>query len=77
MHEENVLSSWLRESTQGKAEEVEDMRKRTKEEETKSGNIVVEGEMERVTVDRERVCFEPLLCCLSEMFPRRTWWKGR
>ena len=27
MHEENFLSSWLREDTEGKAEEVEKMRK--------------------------------------------------
>ena len=37
MHEDIFFSSWLREDTEGKAEEVEEMRKRTKEEETKSG----------------------------------------
>ena len=33
----NFLSSWLREDTEGKAEEMEEMRKRNKEEEVKSG----------------------------------------
>ena len=37
MHEDMFFSSWLREDTEGKAEEVEEMRKRTKEDETKSG----------------------------------------
>ena len=32
MYEESSLSSWLQEDTEGKAEEVEEMRKRTKEE---------------------------------------------
>ena len=41
MHEENFLGSWTREGTEGKAEEVEEMRKRTKEEETQSGRSLV------------------------------------
>ena len=36
MHEETFLSTWLREDTEAKAEEVEEMRKKTKEAATKS-----------------------------------------
>ena len=43
MHEENFLNSWLREDTEDKAEEMEKMRTRTKEEETKSGQRESEG----------------------------------
>ena len=58
-YEESSLSTWPKEDTEGKAEEVEEMRKRTKEEEIKSGRREVEGEMERIAVDRKRACFEP------------------
>ena len=37
MHEDNFLSGWLREYVEGKVEEEEEMRRRTKVEETKSG----------------------------------------
>ena len=37
MHEENFLSGWLREDVEGKLQEEEEMRRRTKVEETKSG----------------------------------------
>ena len=41
---------------------VEEMRKMTKEAETKSGKREVGGEMERIAVDRKRACFEPFSC---------------
>ena len=37
IHVNNFLSSWLREDTEGKAEEEEKMRERTEAEETTSG----------------------------------------
>ena len=57
IHEENFLSSLLREDNEGKAEEVEETRKRTREEETQSGKREVEGEGERIAGDCKRVCF--------------------
>ena len=43
MHEAKFHSRWLRESTEGKGEEVEEMGKRTKEEEIKSGRRVFQA----------------------------------
>ena len=45
MHEDNFPSCWLREDTEGKAEEVDEMRKRNTEKERKSGQRAVEGEI--------------------------------
>ena len=50
MHEENFLSSWLREGTEGKAEEVEEMRKESKREEVKSEKREVEGRGKGLTL---------------------------
>ena len=38
MHEENFLRSWLREDVEGKAEDVEKVNKKAKDEECKHGN---------------------------------------
>ena len=54
MDEDNFLSSWPREDTEGKATEVEEMRMRTKGGGIKSGTTEFEEEMERFAVDRER-----------------------
>ena len=53
-----------------KAEEVEEMRKRTKEEEEiKSGRREADGEMEKVTVDSK--------LCVSGVVSQSCWsWKG-
>ena len=76
-HEDNFLSGGLRDDTEGKAEDVEEIRKRTR------GKIRVErieGEMERVAADCKRACcgsrssFSGKVC---ERFLRRMWWKCR
>ena len=57
-----MRTCWLRE---GKAEEVEEMRKRTNEGETKSGKRLREREMTRIAVDRQRVCLVSFLVSLA------------
>ena len=52
---------------------MEETRKRTREEEIKSGRREVDGEMERIAVDRKRACFEPCFMFSVDMFPRRRW----
>ena len=43
MHEEHVLSSWLRRNVEGRAAQKETMKKEAKEEESNSGKRVVDG----------------------------------
>ena len=50
MHEENFSRSWLREDTESKAEEVEEINKKAKAEESEIGKGELEGEKERVAV---------------------------
>ena len=60
MHEDNFLSRWLREHVEGKAEEREKLNKEAKEEESKSGKRVVNGERERVEMNSKRICMDRL-----------------
>ena len=56
MHVDKFLSCWLMEETEKKAVEVKERRKRTHEEEIKSGKRVTEGGRKRIAEDRKRVC---------------------
>ena len=56
-HKENFLSSWVRDGTEGKAEDVIERDRKDKEEEAESGKSEVEEGWERVKMDGERVCF--------------------
>ena len=57
VHEENFLSSWLRDDTEGcKSEEVKKSDRKEKEEAAQSGKREVEGGGERVEIDGKRVC---------------------
>ena len=47
MHEDHSLSSWLRDSTEDKAEEIEKVNREAKEEECKHGKRECEGEKEK------------------------------
>ena len=58
MQEENVLHGWLRENVEGKAEEMENVSRAAKEEESKSGKREVEEKREVVEVNSKRVCFD-------------------
>ena len=60
MHEDNFLSRWLREHVEGKEEEREKLNKEAKEEESKSGKRVVNGERERVEINSKRICMDRL-----------------
>ena len=55
LHEENVLSSWLREDAEGTEEERKKMNKEAKEEESNSGKRRG-GEKSGETGDQEKVC---------------------
>ena len=66
-HKEHFLSSWLRDCTEDKTEEMEIMNKEAKEEESKRGRMQLEGEKARVLV----VCkctFCDLPSSMSERF---------
>ena len=74
MHEENFLSSWLREDVECEVEERERMDKEATVEESKSGKREVEGERERVETSSKRICMNRLpskvfevLCPVSEV----------
>ena len=54
MHEENFLSSWLREDKEGKVEEKGKFCSGAKQEENKIGKRKVEGEKEAVELDRNK-----------------------
>ena len=69
MYEENFLSSWLREDTESKAEEVEESTKRTQED-LKIGKREVGREMWIVIP----LALHPFLLGV-DMFPRRGLWK--
>ena len=59
MHEENFLSSWLREDVEGKTAEMEKVNKEAKEEKCNGGKREFEGEKERVAAVCKRACCEP------------------
>ena len=67
MHEENFLSSWLRDDIECEAEDVEELNKKSKEEESKSGKRESEGEKERVAVVLQT-------CLLRFSYPHE--WEG-
>ena len=56
MHEENFLSSWLREDVAGKEEERERLNKEAKEEGRTNGKREEEGDRERVEI--QRICLD-------------------
>ena len=62
MHAANLLSSWLRENVDGKAEEMEDMRKRTKENKLRVEQGSLREKQERLAV-----------VCVSGRVLRRIW----
>ena len=66
MHEEDFLSSWLREVAEGKAEELEKVNREAQEEYCKSGNRMFGSEKEGLAVVCERACCE----CPSSMNER-------
>ena len=49
---DNLLSDWLRDDTEGRAEDIENVDKEATEDET----VELEGDKERVTVVGERHC---------------------
>ena len=67
MPEKNFLSSWLRDDTESKAEEMENMDKEAKEEASKRGKRELEGEREKVSVVGQRIR-SYLPSCMSERF---------
>ena len=66
-HEGNFLSSWLRDTTEGKEKESEEMRRKT-EEETKCRNREVGGQMGRVVVVCEHAGFVFRSCLGGNLF---------
>ena len=68
MHEDKFLSSWLREGTESKAAELEEMRNTNTEEEGKSGKRELEGQKERVAVVCNRICCD-FPSSMGERFP--------
>ena len=74
-HEDNFLSGWLRDDTEGKAEP---KTWRKQERELKKKRVERGGEMERVAADCKRACcgsrssFSGRVCERSSM---RMWWK--
>ena len=56
MHQENFLSGWPRDDTEGKAEEVVERNRKEQEKEAKVEERG-EGGGERVDIDGIRVCF--------------------
>ena len=78
MHEENFLNSWLREDVERKVEERERLNEEAKQEESKHGKREVEGEMERVEIERR--CLDRVSCEVFEDFTRvsevQTFFRG-
>ena len=72
MHEENFLSSWLREDVEGTEEEMEKMNKEAKEEESKRGNKEVKREKETAVIKRR--CVDPIYGCIFEEFSTVEEW---
>ena len=84
LHEENFLSSWLREDVEGKEEERARLNEEAKQEESRSGKREVEGESVRERVEIERICLDRVSSEVFEAFRsvsevesvgRRVLWK--
>ena len=73
MHEENFLSSWLREQVEGNQEERENMNKEVKEEECTSWEREVEGEKERVDTSSKRIFTDRLDSFAMPFVPVLRW----
>ena len=77
MHEENFLSRWLGEDTEGKDKKEEEVMKKTTEEEIKSGKRVVEEDVERVAVVGKRACLRCLVMLTLQCNTRATLSRNR
>ena len=76
MHEEHLLSSWLREDVEGKTAEMEKANREAKEEESKSGKRQVEGGGKRIKVNSRRVCSDRVSIIVLNVLkftPIRRW----